>query len=165
MSVKAADSSDVHMSESAGVVFYLLKCRKSVASQLLHKRPLLINKVDWINLYLTDARHEIRASKKRKSELPHPAHSTYYFAGLVPQRPNCPDYCSDFLPSNFDEWKSITGSGTNSCFHHTLQGRKLPNKDIPTVLEERLPRQNDLKTVMIVSWRVHRNYVRLKLIQ
>lgn len=33
------------------------------------------------------------------------------------------------------EEKAITGSGTNSCFHHRLKGRKLPNKDNITELK------------------------------
>lgn len=31
--------------------------------------------------------------------------------------------------------KPIIGSGTNSCFHHKLKGRKLPNKEDITGLK------------------------------
>lgn len=41
-----------------------------------------------------------------------------------------------FSKSCFVEWKPITGSGTNSCFHHDLKGRKPLNKDIQTTLKE-----------------------------
>lgn len=39
------------------------------------------------------------------------------------------------LKSCFVENKPIIGSGTNSCFHHMLKGRKLPNKEDITGLK------------------------------
>lgn len=50
-------------------------------------------------------------------------------------RKRATDYCSVYLKSCFVEEKPIIGCGTNSCFHHRLRGRKLPNKDDITGLK------------------------------